>query len=128
MKHVPGCSHIMTTAEESIRRWKEKWPNACSSCNGAGGFLLGEDLPTPAFEGCDECLGNGKCPRCSTRFPEELISSYEDGGNPQCPSCGWNWGIEDRADIQPTRPECWGCGQTEQILLMEYEDSSSIPF
>jgi len=76
------------------KAWRERWPNHCQTCEGAGGFHHPGNRETPPdFDIC-ECSEAGKCPRCM-----ELAWPGDDIDDVPCPHCGWNWckGKDDAA-------------------------------
>ena len=80
MKHSDGCLAHQVEMKRVHDEWVAKWPNYCRKCGGAGEFIYQENqapfgsgcvwLETLS-EPCEECLGNGHCPRCGKDIPEE---------------------------------------------------------
>jgi hypothetical protein len=98
--------------------WRQRWPNHCAKCHGAGEFSWSESVPygsttasMPMADPCDECTYIGKCARCG-EFG--LRGSEDDGFEGPCKACGWNF---DDCEPEPDAiPDCF------------YDDSEPLPF
>ena len=107
MQHTPECAAAQAANIAAQDAWRARWPNACKSCQGAGGKAFRYD-PSPAgiglspgymwdFDPCPAC--EGRCPRCGQPAPHDA--------DVPCPACGWNYGKgKDDACPEPIE-ECW---------------------
>ena len=118
--HSLDCYVGYENARQAILEWEAKYPGWCGTCGGCGwnhwtenGAPYGAGFwPMPMAEGCDNCLGQNKCPRCGYQILPPNQDTPEDGGmwlNQQrdfsepCLNCGW-WSD----DQHPSEWECWG--------------------
>lgn len=65
MTHTKECNEYIEKCNKSVEDYKQKWPNYCKSCYGAGGsYFPGSYYSPPDFNECEDCIDKGKCPRC----------------------------------------------------------------
>ena len=124
--HTPECQAQIEKTKAAIVAWKEKWPNYCQECDGAGKHLWFEKrdcgYSEPMGEPC-ECTEQGICPRCGAQGID-----HETAEGP-CSECGWNF--DDSMPEHLGDYGCWEIGwQAEEIeterLIAEFEDG--LPF
>lgn len=97
--HTLDCVAHTVRLEQDRATWTAKWPDFCTSCEGAGAFHFnGNRDEPPSTEPCDECTWKGICPRCG----EPGLTS-EEGDGP-CTFCAWNYD-----DSAPPFNDCPGC-------------------
>jgi len=93
--HSQECIDKQAALQKAIADWKQRWPNHCDNCLGAGAFVVPGDWWTPDMqEPCGVCSDQGRCARCG----EEGLTSEERGdvttGEGPCRSCSWNYDDE----------------------------------
>ena len=118
------CKQKTADQNRVIHQWLTRWPKRCEVCHGAGGkdypgsfdYKAGVGEP-PSWEMCEECLGQGVCPRCGLfpAFPE-----YEEDEHTPCAGCGWSLGDSDQ-EPEPYECQCWYAEE------MAAEDALSVP-
>ncbi len=97
--HKPGC----IAAKAADAAWRERWPDACTACWGAGGHASGGAYPDPpSWDEC-VCLAQARCPRCAQPVPET-----DGSGVTRCPACGWDDDIE-REWLDDRWTAVWDC-------------------
>jgi hypothetical protein len=69
------------------KAWHERWPQACKTCEGAGGFHYPGDRENPPDWDTCTCIEEAKCPRCGFCNWDE-----DNEAETPCIKCGWNWG------------------------------------
>lgn len=117
VKHSPGCKQQTRQYKIAIRAYARRWPNWCWTCRGLGtttwtenGAPHGEGYwPMSMTDLCEDCTGQGLCPRCKKYNGEDW-----DKDTP-CARCGWNWG-KGRGDVAPQEPECF-CDHEELMKI-----------
>ena len=84
MEHTKECQASYDKWQAEANAYTSYWPNHCKSCHGYGVFYSpGNRWEPPSTDPCDECVCNGKCPRCG-----EL--TFEDDTLDICSKCGFN--------------------------------------
>lgn len=121
MEHTIECLEQQARQEADQELYDANWPNACHRCNAWGGaneyenqapIGSGAYWPESIFEECDDCIGQGKCPRCGTELFEDAGEKYNAlwddwfSDSKPCPVCGWNWGV-NAGDVRPDDFECY---------------------
>lgn len=114
-------ANIKAKFDETVRKWRmeyaearHKYPYACESCNGAGGFHVPGNYETPPdYLPCDDCVLKGLCPRCNSTV--ELLSiDSNDEHNADCEGfvCFLRCGFDERdingpgtMEVLPDEPE-----------------------
>src|SRR5688572_5276008 len=89
-RHSGACRQRMQQWAREWAAFLARWPDCCQSCMATGQCEINEEM-----DGCDECIYNEKCPRCSGPF-------HYQHGESRCPRCGWT-SFEEGL---PYRPEC----------------------
>lgn len=99
MEHNQKCLEFQKQCADRNSAYKEKWPNFCKTCGGAGEFHftengapLGEGYwPMPMADPCEACTNQGICPRCG----KEGLTNEEKGdtstGDGPCKFCSWDY-------------------------------------
>lgn len=130
VKYCPKCGEDKIKAREAeVVAWKEKYPNHCKKCMGAGVLEYTENMaplgsgrywPMQQQEPC-ECVEDGNCPRCGEAWLQEVffnVSEDEPQGSHsmfQCDRCGW----DDANDPQEFAcPPTWECYHWEDDVIM----------
>ena len=97
--HSADCDARTTASDAERAAWKQRWPDHCMDCLGAGGVTYGGSRnEPPSQDGCAGCTEAGCCARCMRLMDVESTDP--------CPSCGWNWGKEPDDQC----PSAWECG------------------
>ena len=75
-----------------------RYPYCCRKCR-AYGFEVWDEYGDLFVEECNECVREGKCPRCGeysvkNSLEDDLLDLYEKIENFWCINCGWVGGQE----------------------------------
>ena len=100
--HTPECLTSYDKWLSEKTEYERQWPNYCRNCRGWGYIPAGYEYGAPILDPCDECVDQGRCPRCNYQIYESPCDDWEDGT--VCPKCGWHDGVTEGIVDEP---ECW---------------------
>lgn len=103
MDHTPECCEAWEKAKKAQSDYNAAWPDSCQNCQGHGAFYdPGSYWDPPSEEPCDDCWGQGKCPRCGK--PDAFKT---EDAEPPCQHCGWD--PKNLETLPPYEYVCHGC-------------------
>lgn len=106
-RSVPAVQITHTASCEARHQAKVEyetlWPGYCHTCHGEGFQTWPATWEDPgSSDPCDDCLGQGNCPRCGHHHENE---AWNCDTNDLCEACGWD--PESGETCPDDECECW---------------------
>lgn len=113
-------SDLCLAAQAKQAEWDALWPNACKECDAA--WFVSYYEPIDEFGGmyksgeCEDCMGEGKCPRCGHQHGIEWNVDDDEA----CVECGWDVELTDASMCRPVAHcACWEVESDKELREME---------
>ena len=99
-QHFESCVRNAVRVKDARRAYNEQYPLSCEFCEGWGGRIFVNDpklekrnqvgISSVAVDDCRYCIGEGRCPRCSSNYERDDKGQFEP-----CSFCNFLLGVTE---------------------------------